>query len=125
MTPVTGVDGAVREFLQTAAEARRTGQYGAAWAALEAAHIVGQRHTGWHVRSHVEMLKLAWQTGDRREITGQLARIAGAALVTWAWVPDGNTGRASMSAFASAPVPEHLARLRRSGDTDRPPSGRA
>jgi hypothetical protein len=125
MTPVTGVDGAVREFLQTAAEARRTGQHVAAWTALEAAHIVGQRHTGWHVRSHVEMLKLAWQTGDRREITGQLARIAGAAFVTWAWVPDGNTGRASMSAFASAPVPEHLAQLRRSGDTDRPPSGRA
>jgi hypothetical protein len=105
----------VRQFLNAAADAHRAGRTDAAWSALEAAHIVGQRYTGWHVRSHVAMLKLAWAIGDRREIVGQLARIAGAALVTWLWVPDGNTGRASMSAFASAPVPEELARLRRQG----------
>lgn len=114
MTNEAGVADPVRQFLGSAAEARRTGQYDAAWAALEAAHIVGQRNTGLHVRSHVEMLKLAWAIGDRGEIVGQLARIAGAAIVTWLWVPDGNTGRASMSAFASAPVPEELARLRQS-----------
>lgn len=114
MTDTSMVEGAVLQFLETAGDARRAEQTDKAWAALEAAHIVGQRHTGLHVRSHVEMLKLAWQVGDRREIAGQIARIAGAAVVTWAWVPDGNTGRASMSAFASAPVPDDLALLRRS-----------
>jgi hypothetical protein len=118
MSHAIGVSGAVRHFLQAAIDAQRLGQTDNAWAALEAAHVVGQRHTGLHVRSHVEMLKLAWQIGDRREIVGQIARIAGAAFVTWIWVPDGNTGRASMSAFASAPVPEDLARLRRSGEPD-------
>jgi hypothetical protein len=124
MNHATGLTGAVRQFLRTAIDAQQAGQIDQAWQALEAAHIVGQRHTGLHVRSHVEMLKLAWQTGDRREIVGQIARIAGAAVVTWIWVADGNTGRASMSAFASAPVPEHLARLRRSGENDRPPAKR-
>lgn len=113
MTNASGVTGAVRGFLRTADEARRAGRLEAAWAALEAAHIVGQRHTGLHIRSHVEMLRLASQVGDRREIVGQIARIAGAAIATWVWVPDGNTGRASMSAFASAPIPEDLAALRR------------
>ncbi len=113
MTNASGVTGAVRGFLRTADEARRAGRLDAAWAALEAAHIVGQRHTALHVRSHVEMLKLAWQIRDRREIVGQIARIAGAAVVTWIWVPDGNTGRASMSAFAAAPIPDDLAALRR------------
>ena len=113
MTDPSGIAGATRQFLRTAGEARDAGQIDRAWAALEAAHIVGQRRTRLHVRSHVEMLKLAWQVGDRREIVGQVARIAGAAVVTWAWVPDGNTGRASMSAFASAPLPDDLASLRR------------
>lgn len=104
---------AVHQFLQMAAEARRAGQTDKAWAALEAAHIVGQRDTRLHVRSHVEMLRFAWRTGDRREVLGQLVRIAGAALVAWAWVPDGNSGRSSMSPLASAPVPDDLALHRR------------
>ena len=86
MTDTSVVAGAVRQFLATAGDARR---------------------------AHVEMLRLAWHVGDRREIVAQVARIAGAAVVTWAWVPDGNTGRSSMSAFASEPVPDDLASLRR------------
>jgi hypothetical protein len=114
------VAGTVREFLQIAVEARRTGHVDKAWAALEAVHVVGQWHTALHVRSHVEMLKLAWRTGDRREIVAQVARIVGAAVVTWAWVPDGNTGRANMSAFASAPIPDDLAELRRLSRAESP-----
>jgi hypothetical protein len=113
MTDTPVLESAVLRFLETADDARRDGRTDKAWAALEAAHIVGQRHTRLHVRSHIEMLKLAWQVGDRSEIVGQIARITGAAVVTWAWVPDGNTGRASMSAFASAPVPDDLVSLRR------------
>jgi hypothetical protein len=99
---------AVREFLRTAPNERGRDNPDAAWAALEAAHIIGQRDTRLNVRSHVEMLELAWSLGDRREIAGQIMRIVGALAFTWRWVPVGNPGRASVSASAWRPIPADL-----------------
>lgn len=100
---------ACRQHVREAREHERAGRIDAAWAHLEAAHILGQRATRLHVASHWAMLTLAWRTRDRRELIGQIARLAGAAGVTWIWVPVGNSGRANVSAFARAPIPEDLA----------------
>lgn len=70
------------------------------WLLLEAAHVVGQTRIGPHLRSHMAMLGLAWETGDRAEIGGQLFRLA---LVPLGHLlrrlPHGNSGRAHISAF--------------------------
>ena len=75
---------------------------------LERAHILGQRSTRLHVRSHIGMLGIAWRRRDAREITGQLTRIVAAALFSRLWVPVGNTGGANVSATRPMPVPPDL-----------------
>jgi len=87
-----------------------------AFGRLERAHVLGQRSTTAHVRAHWAMLRLAWRHRDVREVRGQVGRILGAALVTWLWVPDGNTGGANVSAFRPMEIPQDLRRLL---DTDR------
>ena len=47
---------------------------------FERAHILGQRRTRLHVRTHIAMLKLAWRRRDKREILGQLSRVVAAAV---------------------------------------------
>jgi len=75
---------------------------------LERAHILGQRSTRLHVRSHIGMLGIAWQRSDVREIASQLTRIVAAALFSRLWVPVGNTGGANVSATRPMPVPPDL-----------------
>jgi hypothetical protein len=62
------------------------------------------------------MFKLGWQTGDFREVAGQLPRIVAAVLFSRLWVPLGNTGRARVSAFAPMPVSDELQQLLNSQD---------
>jgi hypothetical protein len=100
----------VHEWRQAAA-ARATGDLDRAFAHLERAHILGQRFTGPHLRSHVGMLAIGWQRRDRREVLGQLARLVAAALFSRLWVPVGNTGGADVPALRPMPVPTDLAAL--------------
>lgn len=106
----SGIDIAVqwRAFCIKAKEHEARDHIDAAWACLEAAHIVGQRVTRLHAASHLAMLRLAWRTRDARELFGQSTRLLASILVTWIWVPVGNTGRANISALKSAPVPRDL-----------------
>ena len=97
--------------LSRALEFEAAGDLAQAWAQLERAHILGQQPTVPHLRSHLAMLGLARRVGDRREMLGQLLRLAGALLVTWIWVPRGNTGRSNISAFRSLPLPADLAEI--------------
>ena len=78
---------------------------------LERAHVLGQRRTRAHVRAHWAMLRYAWQYGDARDVVGQVGRLLGATLVTWAWVPEGNTGGTNVGAFEELPIPPELGRL--------------
>jgi hypothetical protein len=82
-----------------------------AFSRLERAHVLGQRSTIAHVRAHWAMLTLAWRHRNVREVRGQAGRILGAALFTWLWVPDGNTGGANVSAFRRMEIPPDLRRL--------------
>lgn len=91
-----------------AKSARTDGDLDRAFAHLERAHILSQRHTWPHVRSHLGMLAIGWQRRDVREIFGQLTRIVAAAVFSRLWVPMGNTGGANVSAIRPMPVPEDL-----------------
>ncbi len=88
--------------------ARRAGDLGLAFRHLERAHILGQRRTWLHVKSHMGMLQVGWQRHDAREIVGQLTRILAAATFSRIWVPTGNTGGANVSATRPMPVPADL-----------------
>ena len=88
--------------------ALRSGDLRQSFAHLERAHVLGQRSTRLHVRSHLAMLRVGWHRRDAREVTGQLFRIVGAALLSRVWVPEGNTGGANVSAMKPMPWPEDL-----------------
>ena len=93
---------------ERARDALRAHDLDAAFARLERAHILGQRATARHVRTHVEMLRIGWRRRDAREVLGQLPRIVAAALFSWLWVPLGNPGGANVGALRSMPVPDDL-----------------
>ena len=86
----------------------------AAFRHFERAHILSQRRTGDHVRSHAWMWRAGWRRRDAREVLGQTLRMLAALLFSRIWVPEGNTGRANVSAFRPMPVPEDLAAILRS-----------
>jgi hypothetical protein len=75
---------------------------------LERAHILSQRHTLAHVRSHLRMWGWAWRQRQPREMLGQTTRIMAAALFSRIWVPEGNTGGANVSAIQPMPIPADL-----------------
>ena len=87
-------------------------QRGDLWRPLEEAHILSQPWALTHVRVHAAMLLEALRQRDRREIVGQIARMAvtGPGSRTGRY-PVGNTGRATVSAFAPMPVPPDLSAL--------------
>lgn len=98
----------LRELHQArAADQRR--DFSAAFHHLERAHILSQRYAIAHCATHLRMLHLGLRTRDRREIIGQLPRTLAALVFSRIWVPLGNTGRASVSAFKPMPVPDDLA----------------
>ena len=111
-TPTTGFDAlAYGELIRLASTARSHEQ---AWLALEAAHVVGQRHLKPHLKTHALMLGLAMRTRDWTEAAGQLFRLA---LVPLGHVtgrlPLGNPGRSTVSAFRPLPVrPELIALIK-------------
>ncbi len=84
------------------------GDFDAAFRHLERAHILSQRFTLQHVHVHWRMFRLGMAVRDGREIGGQLTRMIAAALFSRIWIPEGNTGRANVSALRPMPVPDDL-----------------
>ncbi len=95
-----------------AREARAAGDHGEAWRLLERIHILSQPWPWPHLRSHLDMLRLAGRDRDRYEIAGQIVRlvVAGPGSATGRY-PLGNTGRADVPATQPMPIPEDLAEL--------------
>lgn len=66
----------VRQHFETEIRQARaaigTGNFAAAWTALQRAHILGQAYPLPHAIAHWEMLKLAWKQRDVKEIAGQI-----------------------------------------------------
>lgn len=100
----------VRHELDAAARCESGGDFKAAFAHLERAHVLAQASTVAHVRVHVAMFTWALRHHRTGEALGQAWRIAGAFLKTWLWVPIGNTGGANVSGFKPMPVPPDLQR---------------
>ena len=92
----------------SAQQARRAGDLSLAFHHLERAHILSQRLTWLHVKTHLGMWHIGWLRRDLRELFGQGTRIFAAALFSRIWVPIGNTGGANVSPLRPMPVPEDL-----------------
>lgn len=84
----------------------------AAFAALERAHILGQRDLFAHFETHILMLQWARAQKDGREIKGQVLRLLAVlpGFVT-GWVPVGNPGGSNVSALAPVPLSPDLKAL--------------
>ena len=102
---------AIKKEWQAAKQADSDGDAASAFNHLERAHILSQRWTSMHVRTHVAMLRHGLVRRDGRELAGQLARILAAALFSRIWIPEGNTGGANVSAFQRMAVPADLASI--------------
>ncbi len=107
---------AIEQAFQQAEHAMQERRNTDAFQWLERAHILTQRQPVPHARSHWLMLVLGWQTGDYREVAGQIPRIVAALLFFKIWVPSGNTGRSRISAFAPMPISQELQRLLQGGE---------
>jgi hypothetical protein len=95
--------------LQRASEAARRGDHAGSWHHLERAHVLSQAHAWPHVRVHALMLVAGWRRRDRREVLGQLARLAVAAPGSWLGrAPLGNTGGANVGILTPMPIPDDL-----------------
>ncbi|WP_328286344.1 DUF3703 domain-containing protein [Pseudomonas sp. Ant30-3] len=84
-----------RATLEGFGEARiaiRARDYKRAYHWLERTHILAQRRTSLHVKSHVLMLYVGIRAQDPREVWGQIPRVFAALLFSKVWVPSGNTG---------------------------------
>jgi hypothetical protein len=93
-----------------ATAAQGAGDLDIAFRHLERAHVLGQRSTVRHVRTHLAMLRVGWQRRDVREVSGQLTRTVAALLFSKLWVPLGNTGGANFSAMRPMSIPADLRR---------------
>jgi hypothetical protein len=92
-----------------------------------AAHVIGQGDFRLHAHSHVLMLREAIAQRDAREAAGQLLRLALTPLGhLLGRLPQGNTGRSTVSAFAAmTPPPEVQAWIEASQHPDsRAPSSK-
>lgn len=80
-----------------------------AWTHLERAHILSQRYFTRHWHTHWLMLRMARQDNQRREVRGQIRRLAAVPL-GWlgGWVPKGNTGGADVHPLKPMPLPDDL-----------------
>jgi hypothetical protein len=103
---------AYTQNLDAAKSSYRAGNLDAAFAHLEIAHVLGQQFLLPHITVHVWMLRVAATRQDRREILGQITRLAATVPGFMAgWVPLGNTGGANVSALKPMPIPASLSGL--------------
>ena len=118
-SPLTPLTVAVHGALASAQTAALSGNTAAAWAALERAHVLSQPVLRPHLQVHRAMLRLAIATRDTREVAGQAVRLALAPLGNLTGrIPWGNNGRANVSAFAPAPLPDDVATLYRAAGVE-------
>lgn len=105
-------DSAFNNAIVEARDRFHAGHLHAAFGLLERAHVLGQSQLGRHWTVHLWMLRVGWRLGDRREVLGQLLRLALTPLGHLTGrLPAGNTGGSRVSAFTSLPVPPDLQKL--------------
>ncbi len=81
----------------------------AAFAALERAHVLGQRHLVPHLVTHAHMLRIGVRRRDAGESVGQVMRLTATIPgFLLGWIPKGNTGGANVSALKPMDLPDDL-----------------
>lgn len=119
MTLKTGLSrvGASKAAMAEVGQHRALGDAKSEFTALERAHLLGQLDLFPHLRVRWQVLGVGWSTGDWREVTGQVVRIA---LVPighlFRRLPVGNTGGTNVSAFKPIDIAPELKRLLDSRD---------
>lgn len=83
-------------------------EYETAFKYAEYAHILGQKKTFTHVKSHLLILQTALKKRDYVECLGQIPRVVAAFVFTGIWVPEGNSGRSNVGAFRKMQIPAEL-----------------
>lgn len=84
------------------------------WPSLGRAHLLSQPWAWPHTRVHLAMLRLALTQRDRREIMGQILRLAVAGPGSLAGkYPPGNTGRTTMRLTETASLPADIGQVLR------------
>jgi hypothetical protein len=107
----TNLMSAFRNEMQLARDARNTGNLNLSFHHYERAHILGQKFTIPHIKSHLGMLYVGYLRKDAREIFGQCVRVIAALIFSKLWVPTGNTGGANVSALKPMSIPDDLLEL--------------
>ena len=97
--------------IQLAISARSQADFNRAFHHYERAHILGQKFTWPHIKSHLGMLQVGFLRKDALEMFGQCVRVVAALIFSKIWVPLGNTGGANVSAVKSMPIPDDLKTL--------------
>lgn len=116
---MTGLETAYRAEVQAFRQACAGSNFAYAWRCLERAHILSQSVLRLHLHAHVSMLAFAIARREWREALGQVFRLLLAPLgAVFGRVPLGNTGRTSVSAFMTMPIPEDLQRVLDRGPSD-------
>jgi len=100
-----------RMEVQFALDARINGDLNLAFHHYERAHILSQKFTLPHIKSHLGMLRIGFLRKDMREMFGQCVRVVAALIFSKLWVPIGNTGGANVSALKPMPIPHDLRQL--------------
>lgn len=108
---MTPLHRAIEQEWAQAQSARNAGDLNLAFHHLERAHVLSQRFSWLHVKSHLGMWRIGWLRRDVREIVGQSTRILAALLFSRIWVPQGNTGGANVSALRAMDIPADLQAL--------------
>ena len=75
---------------------------------FQEAHILGQTFIAEHTLSHLWLWRVGWKLRKWPEIIGQPPRILASLIFSKLWVPRGNSGLASISAFKTMPIPTAL-----------------
>lgn len=99
----------VNHELRRFESAQVSGDQHAAWRSHELIHILSQGFGLMHLYSHWWMLRYAWTVRDKKEVVGQLMRLALAPIGNLTGrLPFGNTGRANVNAFQPMELPLDL-----------------
>ena len=99
---------AFKHEMQRAVIAKKNVDFEDAFHHYERAHILSQKYTWPHMKSHLGMLHIGYLRKDAREVFGQCVRVVAAMFFSKIWVPIGNTGGANVSALKPMPIPEDL-----------------
>ncbi|MGH8108509.1 MAG: DUF3703 domain-containing protein [Arenimonas sp.] len=107
-SPESNLLAAFHDEMQLGYAARISDDLNLAFHHYERAHVLSQKYTIPHVKSHLGMLRVGYLRKDAREILGQCIRVLAALIFSRLWVPLGNTGGANVSALKPMPIPEDL-----------------